>query len=63
MGKVWCRYIRFPVGDLYVYWFCNAISRSGIISYLTISFHLLQVQLIMWLGEQINEYGIEMVFH
>lgn len=39
--------------------FGNAISRPGILSYLTITFSLTAgTAFIMWLGEQINEYGI-----
>jgi len=59
----WVRYGAVILGFLQATFmyigFGNAISRPSILSYLTITFSLTAgTAFIMWLGEQINEYGI-----
>lgn len=59
----WVRYGAVILGFLQATFmyigFGNAISRPGVLSFLTITFSLTAgTAFIMWLGEQINEYGI-----
>ena len=59
----WVRYGAVILGFLQATFmyigFGNAIARPSILSYLTITFSLTAgTAFIMWLGEQINEYGI-----
>ncbi|MGI6084692.1 MAG: preprotein translocase subunit SecY [Acetivibrionales bacterium] len=59
----WVRYGAVILGFLQATFmyigFGRAISRPGVLSYLTITFSLTAgTAFIMWLGEQINEYGI-----
>jgi preprotein translocase subunit SecY len=59
----WVRYGAVILGFLQATFmyigFGNAISRPSVLSYLTITFSLTAgTAFIMWLGEQINEYGI-----
>jgi len=59
----WVRYGAVILGFLQATFmyigFKNAISRHNVLSYLTITFSLTAgTAFIMWLGEQINEYGI-----
>lgn len=59
----WTRYGTVILGFLQATFtyigFRNAISRPGVLAFLTVTFSLTAgTAFIMWLGEQINEYGI-----